>query len=196
MASTLQISRILLAASLLLLGWVFTGPAFGQSDRDLDVNIEIVEGEIRAEVFFFVRAPRQRVWEVITDFERAPEFMRNMLASKIVSRSGDTLRVHQKDQVRFGPFTFPVETVKEIRLAEPNMVESRLVRGSLKKYDAKTELMTERGGTRIVYRSLAIPDSVLAGFVGESTVKRETTDRFKQLRAEILRREHIAAAKP
>ncbi|HEV7393276.1 MAG TPA: SRPBCC family protein, partial [Burkholderiales bacterium] len=78
---------------------------------DLDVSVEIVDGEIRADVSLFVRAPRQRVWEVINDYDRAPEFMRGLQTSKIISRSGDTLRVYQKDQVRFGPFTFPVETV-------------------------------------------------------------------------------------
>ena len=33
---------------------------------------------------------------------------------------------------------------------------------------------------------------VLAGFVGESSVKRETEERFRQLRSEILRREQVA----
>ena len=161
---------------------------------DLDVNVEVVDGEFRAEVQLFVRAPRQRVWDVITDYERAPEFMRSLQLSKVLSRVGNIVRVMQRDQVRFGPFTFPVETVKEVRLVEPFKTESRLVSGSLRRYESKTELVSENGGTRIVYRSLAIPDSVLAQFAGESTVKRETEERFKQLRTEILRRQHVATS--
>jgi carbon monoxide dehydrogenase subunit G len=160
---------------------------------DLDVNVEIVDGEIRADVSLFVRAPRQRVWEVINDYERAPEFMRSLQTSKIISRLGDTLRVYQKDQVRFGPFTFPVETVKDVRLTEPVRTESRLVSGSIKKYEATTELVSEPGGTRILYRSVAIPGSILAGFVGESSVRRQTEERFKEVRSEILRRQYVAA---
>ena len=148
---------------------------------------------IAADVSLFVRAPRQRVWEVINDYERAPEFMRGLQTSKIISRSGDTLRVYQKDQVRFGPFTFPVETVKDVRLTEPVRTESRLVSGSIKKYESTTELISEAGGTRIVYRSVANPGSFLAGFIGESSVRRETEERFNQVRSEILRRQYVAA---
>ena len=192
MQTTFYKTRASLAGILCALGWALVAPAFAAGSSDLDVNVEIADGEIRAEVSLFVRAPRQRVWDVVTDYERAPEFMRGLQSSKVVSRSGDTLRLQQKDQVRFGPFTFAVDTVKDVRLTEPVRTESRLVSGSLKKYDAKMELVSEAGGTRILYRSLAIPGSALAGFVGESSVKRETEERFKQLRAEILRREHVA----
>ena len=160
---------------------------------DFDIKVQVLEEEIRAEVSMFVRASPQRVWDVITDYERAPEFMRDMQLSRILSRSGDTIRVLQKDQVQFGPFTFPVETVKDVRLIQPLRTESRLVSGSMKRYDARTELVPEAGGTRIVYRSQGVPSAMIAPFVTESRVKRETEERFKQVRAEILRREVVAA---
>ena len=81
----------------------------------------------------FVRAPQQRVWDVIADYERAPEYMRDLQVSKVVSRSGDTVRVMQRDQVRFGPFAVPVETVRDIREVEPTKAESRLVSGTMKR---------------------------------------------------------------
>ena len=181
------------AALLCSIGCAFAPPTLA-ARPDLDVNVEVVDGEFRAEVQLFVRAPRQRVWDVITDYEHAPQFMRSLQLSKVLSRVGNIVRVLQRDQVRFGPFTFPVETVKEVRLLEPTKTESRLVSGSLKRYESKTELLSENGGTRIIYRSLAIPDSVLAQFAGESTVRRETEERFRQLRAEILRRQHVATS--
>lgn len=166
------------------------------TERDLDVQIHIVEGEIQSQAVLFVRASPQRVWEVITDYERAPEFTRDLKVSRIVARTGNTMRVLQRSQVRFGPFTVPVETVREVRLLAPTRVEGRLVGGaSLRKYDSITELVPFGGGTRIVYRSQAIPESALASLAGESFVKRETESRFRDLRAEILRREHVAEAR-
>jgi carbon monoxide dehydrogenase subunit G len=185
------LSRLGFIAALLALGLVY-GPAQAGSQRDMDISIEISDGEIRADVSLFVKATRERVWDVINDYERAPEFMRSVQASKILSRTGDTLRVFQRDQFRFGPFTFPIETVKDVKLIEPTRTESRLVRGSIKKYEAVTELVQEPGGTRIRYRSVAVPGSVLAGFANESTVRRETEERFAQLRTEIMRRELVA----
>lgn len=196
MQSTLSYARACAILILCAVGSAFTAPAFAASASDLDVKIQKVGEEFRATVSLFVRASRERVWDVVTDFERAPDFMRDLQVSKVVSRSGDTLRIFQKDQFRFGPFSFPVETVKDMRLVELVRTESHLVGGSsMKKYDSIMEFVSVAGGTRIFYRSQAIPDSAFAAFVGESMIKRETEERFRQLRAEILRREHIAAAK-
>jgi carbon monoxide dehydrogenase subunit G len=192
MASLLSQAWVFVAGVLFAFGCFFVMPVSAAGKPDLDVSVEIVDGEIRADVSLFVRATRQRVWEVINDYERAPEFMRGLQESKVISRSADRLRVFQRDQFRFGPFTFPVETIKDVQLMEPFRTVSRLVSGSIKKYEAMTELVSEAGGTRILYRSVAVPGSVLAGFVGESSVKRETEERFRQLRGEILRREQVA----
>jgi carbon monoxide dehydrogenase subunit G len=192
MPSALSQASVFVSGVLFAFGCLFAAPVSAAGKPDLDVSVEIVDGEIRADVSLFVRATRQRVWEVINDYDRAPEFMRGLQTSKVISRSGDTLRVFQRDQFRFGPFTFPVETIKDVQLMEPFRTVSRLVSGSIKKYEAMTELLPEAGGTRILYRSVAVPGSVLAGFIGESSVKRETEERFRQLRGEILRREQVA----
>jgi hypothetical protein len=162
--------------------------------RDLEVGVQITGQEIRSRATMFVPASQQRVWDVVTDYERAPQFTQDLEESKILSRAGNRLRVFQKNRFRLGPFSFPVETVRDIRLTAPVRFESRLVEGSMKEYDAVTELVPEAGGTRIVYRSRAIPDSILAGFATESVVKRETEEHFRQLRVEILRRERVASA--
>jgi len=171
-------------------------PAVAAPVSGLDVKVEMAGDEIRANVSLFVRASQQRVWDVLTDFDRQPEFMRDLQVSKVVSRSGDSMRVLQKSQVKVGPFAVPVETLRDLRLSAPAKFESRLVSGSMKKYDATTELIPEAGGTRIIVRSQAVPSSALAAFATESMIRRETEEHFRQLRAEIMRREHVAAAAP
>lgn len=191
MKSTNHPARLLAAVLFCAMGCSVTAPAAGAAD--LDVSVQNVDGEFRTTVSMFVRAPRQRVWDVITDYERAPEFMHDLQVSRVVSRSGDTLRVLQKDQVRFGPFSIPMESVRDVRFTEPVSIEARLVSGSMKKYEAKTELKPVSGGTRITYRSVAVAGSALAAFASESMVARQTEDRFRQIRDEILRREVVAA---
>lgn len=172
------------------------GAQAAQGERHLQVQVDVTGGEIRSSATMFVRASRQRVWDVVTDYERAPEFTEDLEESKVLSRSGNRLLVFQKNRFTFGPFSIPIETVREIRLTAPVRFESRLVEGSMKEYEAVTELVPEAGGTRIVYRSRAVPDSFLAGFATESRVKRETEEHFRQLRAEIQRRERVASAQP
>ena len=190
-------ARVSTAARLFALAFVFIAPtASAAADSDLDVKVQIVGEEIRAQVSLFVRAPQQRVWDVITDFERAPQYTRDLQVSRVLSRSGEVLRVFQKSLVRYGPFALPVETLREVRLIAPARAETRLVSGTMKKFDSTIELVPEAGGTRLTFRSHAIPDSAFAGMVGESAVREQTADHFRQLRAEILRREQHAAARP
>lgn len=185
--------KALIAASACAVGLAAAPSVTAAADPDLDVKVQIVGEEIRAQVSLFIRAPTQRVWDVVTDYERAPNFTRDLQVSRVVSRSGDTLRLLQKGHVRVGPFAMPVETVRDIRQTAPMRTEARLVGGTMKKYDSTTEVVHEPGGTRLIVRSEAIPDSAFAGFIGESMVRRETEERFKRIRAEILRREHLAA---
>jgi hypothetical protein len=183
------------AAWFAALAFAFCLPA-SAAEPDLDVKVQIVGEEIRAQVSLFVRAPQQRVWDVITDYERAPQYTRDLQVSRILSRSGEVLRLFQKLLVRFGPFAMPVETLREVRLAAPSRADSRLISGSMKKYDSTIELVPEPGGTRLKYRSQAIPDSVWVVLAGESIVRERTEERFRELRAEILRRENHAALPP
>jgi carbon monoxide dehydrogenase subunit G len=183
--------RTLVAAIVFAAGTAISPPVLA-GPNDLDVKVQIVDQEVRTSVSFFVPASQQRVWEVITDYERAPDYLREVQSAKVVARSGDTFRVSQKDQVKFGPFSIPIETVRDVKHIEPVRTESHIVSGSFKKYDAEMKLVPEAGGTRVIYRSQAIPDSALAAFAGESTIRKHAEDRFKQLRAEILRREHVA----
>ena len=185
--------EFLAAALLWLFSWGLPDAAVAARAPDLDVKVEKIGDEIHANVTLFVRASPQYAWEVVTDFERAPEFTPNLELSKIVRRSGDTVRLHQITKVRFGPFSVPVETVRDVRLFAPVRTEARLVSGSLKSYVSVTEVIPEGNGTRILFRSQAVPSSALAPFAGESLSKRETEESFRQLRAEILRREHVAA---
>jgi carbon monoxide dehydrogenase subunit G len=167
--------------------------ASAAAPADMDVKVQIVDDEIRTNVSFFVKAPQQRVWDVITDYERTPEYMRDVQVSKVLSRSGNTVRLMQKDQVRVGPFSMGIDTVRDVKHVAPVRTEAHLVSGSFKKYDSKMELTPEQGGTRVTYRSETVAGSALAGFATESMIRRTAEERFGQLRAEIQRRELVAS---
>jgi carbon monoxide dehydrogenase subunit G len=195
MLHTLPALRSLAAAAAyaFALGLAGATTASAAAPSDMDVKVQIVDEEIRTNVSFFVRASQQRVWDVITDYERTPEYMRDVQVSKVISRSGDTLRLMQKDQVRVGPFSVGIDTVRDVKHVAPVMTEAHLVSGSFKKYDSKMQLVPEPGGTRVIYRSETIAGSALAGFATESMIRRATEERFRQLLAEIQRREVVAS---
>jgi hypothetical protein len=183
-----KLLHLLSAAWLLAL----TASAFAAAP-DLEVRVQKTDEDIRSYASLFVQASPQYAWEVLTDYTRAVGFTPNLEASRVIARSGDTLRFYQKRRVQWGPFSVPVEMVRDIKLIAPRRTEARLVSGSLEKYESTTEVAPEGDGTRITYRSYAVPGSSLAALAGESLVKRETEETFRQLRAEILKRQQIAS---
>ena len=181
-------SRFVIGAALAAAAAVFPAAA---TEPKPQVTVEIVGNEVRSGATLFVPATRDRVWEVITDFERMAEFLPDVSASRVLSRNGESLRVFQKERVRFGPFSFPIESVREVRLVPRQRAESKQLSGTLKEYDAVTELAPAPGGTRIIHRSRAVPDPATT-VPGEGIIARGIERRFLQLRDEILRREQIA----
>jgi hypothetical protein len=167
-------------------------PAFAAAP-DFEVTVQKSGDDFRSFATLFVRASPQRVWDVLTDYTHAPDFTPNLEESRVVARSGDTLRIYQKRRVQWGLLSIPIEMVREIKLTAPTRTEARLVSGSLEKYESTTEVIPERDGTRIIYRSHAVPGGFLGAFADESLVKRETEETFRQLRAEILKRQQVAA---
>src|SRR5688500_19326681 len=114
LCGSMQLSRFRAFAACLsafALAFAFFTPAYAAPDPDLDVKVQIVGEEIRAQVSLFVRAPQQRVWEVITDFERAPQYTRDLQVSRATSRAGANLRLFQQKRVSFGPLATPVGTL-------------------------------------------------------------------------------------
>src|SRR5512139_2511107 len=111
-----------------------------------------IEGEwVWVDVRFTVQAARAQVWEVLTDFEHMAGFISNLAASSVVAREGLVLQVYQNGMARRGLLTFPFEVVREVRLTPMSRIESRLLRGSMKKQTGVTELSGEGTETQVVF---------------------------------------------
>jgi hypothetical protein len=165
---------------------------FGQ---DIEVEVEIVGDVVHIDASFHVDATLQEAWTVITDYDSATAFISDLDASLVLAREGNTMRVYQKGKAKFGPFSFPVESVREIRLSPFQATQSRLVSGSMKRLDVTTRLTPEGSGTRITNRTESIPDVWIPPIVGRLLIAHETRAKFRELRDEILRRKQAAAGR-
>jgi hypothetical protein len=178
------------------LAWYLPGaiaePVYKQ---DIDVKVDFVGDEVHVDVSLLVPATPDEVWVVITDYDHATDFISDLQSSQIVSRSGDTLQVMQKGKMRIGPFTFPVETLREIQLVPFSEMRARLISGNMKKLVTTTRLTVEGTFTRIFNRAESIPEFWVPPLIGKLFIRHETRDKFQQLRDEILRRKRAAEAR-
>lgn len=162
---------------------------------DIDIKVEIVGAEVHVDATIFIPATPEDVWAVITDYDHAAEFISDLQSSRIVSRSGDTWQVLQKGTVNIGPFSFLVETLREVQMSRPAEMRSRLISGNMEKLVTTTRLTAEGNGTRIDNRAVSIPEFWVPPLIGKLFIRRETRDKFQQLRDEILRRKQAAESR-
>jgi hypothetical protein len=158
------------------------------SEQDIAVHVELEGGLVRIDTSFHVEATPQQAWAVMIDYDHAVGFISDLEASRVLAREDDMMRVYQKGRAKFGPFSFPVESVREMRLVPFESMQSHLVIGSMKRLDVTTRLVPEGSGTRISNYTEAIPDAWIPPLVGRFFIAHETREKFRELRDEILRR--------
>lgn len=186
--------RILLAP--LLLSALFLPAA--QADpapapaEDIKVVVQTKGDELHVDAEFPVPATPQETWAVLTDFEHMAEIVSNLQVSNVLARSDDTVRVAQKGKAPYGILSFAFDTVREIRLTPYEKIRSRLISGSMKKLEGTTELIPDGNGTRVVYRSVSVPNAWIPPLIGPAFIERETREQFREMRKEILRRKQGA----
>jgi ribosome-associated toxin RatA of RatAB toxin-antitoxin module len=158
------------------------------------VKVDIAGDTIRVDVDFLIDAPRETVWAVLTDFERMPRFVSNLKESRVLERTPGRVHLIQKGVASFGPITFSFESEREIQLAPPDRIHSRLLRGNLKRYHGDTILHAQGQATRLEFRSEAATDAFIPPYFGRRFVENETREQFVEIAAEIARLRHAAFA--
>jgi hypothetical protein len=162
--------------------------AYGADGHDIDVDVEVDDGVVKVVASYYVEASPREVWAVITDFENMPRFVANVKSCSVLARNGDLVTLSQSGGASFGPVKLPFESVRELRLFPERRIESRMISGSMKRYQGTTELVPEGAGTRVRQRSEAVPNQWVPPVVGPGFVVHETREQLGEFRAEILRR--------
>ena len=178
---------------LMLAGLVISlaGPVAAQQDnatRDIEVRAKKSGSTVLIDVSLLVTASPREAWDVLTDYDHMPHFLKNLQTSKIVSKSPTRLQVAQKGGVTHGPISIKFDVVRDVQLKPFQQIDSHVVSGDLKQVDSTTRLAAEGDGTRITFHSESIPNVWVPPGIGPTLIENETREQFSDLRAEILRR--------
>ena len=158
------------------------------SADEIVVEVSVDHGQVMVDARFTVAASVRDAWAVMTDFNHMAEFISNLEMSRIVSRSGEPLRIEQKGKAARGLLSFSFESVRDVTLVPFESIHTRLISGNLKKLEGYTRLEKDGERTRIVFHGESIPSMWIPPAIGPAFIRRETREQFEELRAEILRR--------
>lgn len=163
-------------------------------DDGLDIAINIDGDEVQIDISALIEAKPREVWAVFTDFDRMADFVSNLKSSHVIARNNaNHLTVEQQGRAGVGPVSFPLDSVREIRMKPFEWIRSSLLSGSMKKFDGITRFSDEGGKTRVSYHSNATSANWIPPVIGQRLIEEQAREQFTQMLQEVLRRKQASA---
>lgn len=157
-------------------------------EAEITINVEKTDDGFHVTATAEVPTPLRTAWAVLTDFDRMTAVMSNLESSKVVERNGNTLRVVQQGTARYGPFSYPFTSEREIRLTPMRAIDSRQISGSARRFESSMRLVANGSGTHLDYSADIVPDSGVAWFFGRPFVRHEMEEQLSAMTGEMIRR--------
>jgi ribosome-associated toxin RatA of RatAB toxin-antitoxin module len=162
--------------------------AFAATTEAPRIDVAENDGVYRVNASFTVAATAKAVAAVLTDYERIPDFMPDVITSQVLSRTADGLVVEQEATAKFMMFSKRVHLVLEVS-EDGNTIRFRDRCGrSFTTYEGKWILTETNGETTVSYRLAAHPAFEVPGFVLKRLLKRDAALMIDRLKAEIISR--------
>lgn len=163
--------------------------AQAQTAPDFMVEASVEGGRVEVRARAALAAPVELVWQVISDYERLPQFVPGIARSVVLARSGDRVLVEQSGEARFLVFSVPIEVRLEVLEWPPEWIASRAVAGNLKSMSGRYEIHPDPGGGVLLrYFGVMEPEFDLPPLVGAAILRAMAEEQFAAMVREIRRR--------
>ena len=130
----------------------------------------------------------QLAWDVLTAYDRYPDFIPDLKSSRVLSRSGNTAVIEQRGEAGFFLYHFPIEVIFDVTEVPGSSVSSRAVSGNFKEMTGHYSLSADEGGLLLTYSGRLVPAFGLPPLIGVPAVKAAVRKQFTALVQEIARR--------
>lgn len=133
-----------------------------------------------------VRAPLAKVWKILTDYERMPEFVPDMQSSRVISRTGNSAVVEQFGVARFLFLRRDIYLIVHVTEQPPSVIDISLITGDMEVYSCRWEItpIADTGGTRIAYTGTLVPKFYVPGMFGANMIRSD----IKRMMTAVLAR--------
>ena len=145
---------------------------------------------VKVDVQMQVDAPQEIVWQVITDYQHAAQFISNLKTSSETPLGLNLLQVDQVGRVGWAAINLEIKTVYKVNLYPVDKkIVSVSIGGDLKTVSMTTQLKPKpNGGTLLAYSLVSDPGPWAPLAISEELLKRQARQSFADLRKEILKR--------
>lgn len=173
--------RLALAAFLALLVPGHVGAA-GQAR----VRVEGTESLVRVVAEVGVNVNRELAWSVLTDYDRWPEFIPDLLVSRVIARQGETLRLEQRGHFPDLP-NLPLVMILSVEESPPSLVRLQRIAGNVRSLVGEWQIQG-KGPVRLIYRANVEPGFPIPPELSLDIFRLEARTRLEAMAQEMLRR--------
>jgi ribosome-associated toxin RatA of RatAB toxin-antitoxin module len=148
-------------------------------------NANAVDVKVQA----VIAATPKVIWATLTDYERMPEFIPGLMASRVIERKGSVATIRQSGIAQFLFFKIPIEVTVESQEAWP-ILEGKRISGTVRQLQGRYEMIItpDSPKVRLVWTGVIEPENSLPPLIGESFMHRAIREQFTAMVREIERR--------
>ncbi len=163
-----------------------------------DISLAFYEGygHYKVEGSFFVDADAQTAWDVLTNYERIPDFVHSMKISKVEQRSNNDLVLRQEGEGSFLFFSKRIHLLMNVH-EQPQTNSIIFTDTSHKDFDSyqgtwKITPSDYGHGLEVIYTLDADQNFSAPAFIASDVVKGNVQDLLRSLKKEIAQRQMAA----
>lgn len=146
------------------------------------------------EVDFTVAATAPEVWAVMTDFDHMHTFLPNLEVSRVLEHKDNHLKIEQKGNAYYGPFSMSFQSVRDIDLVPISRIVAHTRNGSVKFMESVANIEADGEHTHVHYHASWEPAGWWSHFLGEQMVTSEVERQFLAMTQEMLKRHEMQGA--
>ena len=146
--------------------------------HDVQVSTKAIDGRIQVNASYTVPINICSAFAFITAYEAAKNIP-GILESKVISRSGNKVRVYRviEEQILF--FTVELKSTIEYTEVPNRLVTFEQISGDTKYYKGSWKLLPDKDSTIFRYEALVEPHSLIPSSIVESFMKNNLKERFE-----------------
>lgn len=105
-----------------------------------------------------IAVPKEKIWAVLTDYDRLAEFIPDLKISKVLERKGDRLVLYQEARIRLPFYRRVIRTVFQVQEISNTQLLFKAVEGDFVWNQGYWYLESIEGETRITYETTVEPN--------------------------------------
>jgi hypothetical protein len=126
-------------------------------------------------------------WSVLTDYNRWPEFIPDLLVSRVISRPGDPLQLEQRGRIPSMP-NFPVVMILQVEETPNERIRFYRTAGNVLAFAGEWLIEGKSPQVRLVYRAVVTPGFPVPPQVSKEIFRSDAKVRMEAMAQEMARR--------